>query len=102
MNTYTQIASFIEPALHSGLLKECLQIRSEAKLAEILEIYENIPSDNVVLDIDIDFFAEEKDYSIKMQLLKRLISKVKVVTIATSPYFIDQEVAVNLVKKLLS
>lgn len=34
VNTEAQIASFIQPALRAGLISECIQVRSEAKLEE--------------------------------------------------------------------
>ena len=95
----TQIASFIWPALNAGLIDECVQIRSEAKLEEMVV---KDWWDNVILDIDIDFFVWEKDYGHKMHLLRQMIEKAHVVTIATSPYFIDQQEAVSLIKELLS
>lgn len=102
VNTETQIASFIEPALQSGLLAECVQIRSEAKLEEIVKEYDNQAMNNIILDIDMDFFAFEHHGSEKMRLLKSFLEQAPVVTIATSPYFIDQNRAISLIKQLLS
>jgi hypothetical protein len=33
--------------------------------------------------------------------IQELMKKAELVTIATSPYFIDQEIAISLIKKLL-
>lgn len=105
VNTQTQIASFIKPALHSGLIGDCIQIRSEAKLQEIIHnnIIENwaLRIGNSIVDIDIDFFAHETDVTHKMSLLRQLLSSASVATIATSPYFIDQQRAIELVRELL-
>ena len=51
------------------------------------------PSENTVLNLDIDIFAPELDHIPeykKVKIIKNLLQKVKYVTIATSPYFIDQ------------
>lgn len=100
MNTQTQIASFIKPALHGGLLKECVQIRSEAKLVEIIQ-NSKFKIQNYIVDIDLDFFVHETNVSNKMNLLRQLISSAPVVTIATSPYFLDQHRAIELIHLLL-
>ncbi len=104
VNTKTQIASFIQPALRSWLIHECVQIRTEFTLEEVVQ---NLWSMNYALwsyivDIDIDFFAHETDIDHKISLLKQLISSAAVVTIATSPYFIDQTRALEIIRKLLS
>lgn len=112
VNTQTQIASFIKPALQSWLLKECVQIRSEAKLQHIAEDIKLKTENNTevlgfeswvlnyILDIDMDFFAHETDVSAKIELIRQLISSASVVTIATSPYFMDQQRAISLIKEL--
>lgn len=100
VNTQTQIASFIQPAIRSGLITECIQIRSEAKLQEVSsKAKQYMP---YILDIDIDFFAEEKEIEDKLALLRSLMPWAMLITIATSPFFIDQKKAIDIVKKLLS
>jgi hypothetical protein len=52
-----------------------------------------IPSDNSVLNLDLDIFAPELEHiqeEKKIDIIINLIKKVKYVTIATSPYFIEQ------------
>ena len=98
MNTQTQIASFIQPALRSGILSTCVQIRSEAKLQEIADSLDS--RDPYILDIDIDFFAHEENIQPKISLLQKLISSAQLVTVATSPSFIDQERAMSIIQEL--
>ena len=100
VNTQTQIASFIKPALQSGLVSECIQVRSEAKLQEIADF--KLDGLSYILDIDIDFFAHETDVSWKIELIRKLMRGAALVTIATSPSFIDQKRALELVRMLLS
>ena len=40
-------------------------------------------------------------YSETIEKVKKLISKSRVVTIATSPYFLDQNLAIKICKDLL-
>jgi hypothetical protein len=58
----------------------------------------------LVLDIDLDFWAPEmsiEKFSETVKKVKELISKSRVITIATSPYFIVQDLAINICKELL-
>lgn len=67
-----------------------IRIENEFQIDEYMNY---IPSENSVLNIDIDIFAPELDHipeEKKMQIIKNLLKRVKYVTIATSPYFIDQ------------
>jgi len=52
----------------------------------------------------LDFRAPEmsiEKYSDTIEKTKELISKSKVVTIATSPYFFNQELAIKVCKEIL-
>jgi len=58
-----------------------------------------------ILDIDIDFWAPEMgiaEWDRTIQKTRQLIAGASVVTIATSPCFIEQDRAVEIVKLLLS
>ena len=51
------------------------------------------PSTNSVLNLDLDIFATELDHipdDKKIKIIKNLLKRVKYITIATSPYFIEQ------------
>ncbi|MBQ2600072.1 hypothetical protein II582_01555 [bacterium] len=59
---------------------------------------------DLILDIDLDFRAPEmsiEKYSETIEKVKNLISKSRVVTIATSSYFLDQNLAIKICKDLL-
>jgi hypothetical protein len=52
-----------------------------------------IPSENSILNLDLDIFASELDHipsEKKVKIIKNLLKRVKYVTIATSPFFIEQ------------
>jgi len=57
-----------------------------------------------ILDIDIDFRHPDMNiekYQETIDKTRELISKAKLVTIATSPFFIDQNLAIQITKELL-
>ena len=75
--------NFIQPAIKVGLIDKVEQINTEYKLINF-QTKEN----NFILDIDLDFRAPEmsiENYSETVEKTKELISKSRVVTIATSP-----------------
>lgn len=91
--------NFIQPAIKSWLINNVEQINTEYKLLHF-QTNEN----NLILDIDLDFRAPEmsiEKYSDTIEKTKELISKSKVVTIATSPYFLNQELAIKVCKEIL-
>jgi hypothetical protein len=52
-----------------------------------------IPSENSILNLDLDIFAPELDHisaEKKVKIIKNLLKRAKYVTIATSPFFIEQ------------
>jgi len=78
-------------------------MRTETALQN-LSLYNSMdPSFNYILDIDMDFREKKSDQEIKedFEVVRKLIQNACLVTIATSPYFLDQETAIKLVKKLL-
>ena len=100
MHEVCTIADFIQPAICSGLLSDCIQVRTEYGLLHFDRIEKPY-----VLDIDIDFWAPEmsiEEFDRTIEKTRQLIAGASMVTIATSPYFIDQERAVEIVKLLLS
>jgi hypothetical protein len=91
--------NFIQPAIKSGLINKVEQINTEYKL---LNFQTN--EKDLILDIDLDFRAPEmsiESYKETIEKVKNLISKSRVVTIATSPYFLNQSLAFKICKDLL-
>mgnify|MGYP005672046545 CR=1 FL=1 len=73
-------------------------MRSEQALLAL-----QIPSTDFILDIDLDFWAPEMSISEKNKTIektKELIHQASLLTIATSPYFLEQEVALKLLQEL--
>lgn len=78
-----------------------IRIENEYQIDEYVDY---VPSENSVLNLDIDIFAPELDHipeEKKVNIIKNLLRKVKYVTIATSPYFIDQWKAIEKLREIL-
>lgn len=92
--------NFIQPAINCWLISNVEQINTEYKLLNF-----EVPNYSYILDIDLDFWAPEmsiEKYLETIEKTKTLISKSRVVTMATSPYFLDQNIAFRLINKLLN
>lgn len=58
---------------------------------------------DIILNIDLDFFQPDLDfidYNLKKEVVQRLAKKASVITVATSPFFIDQKLALKAFKDL--
>ncbi len=98
-NTELNVGNFIDPALHSGLIESVINISSQAEM----DNFEIVPGDPFLLDIDMDFFDPKLDYinnNQKIDLIKNLIPRASVITVATSPFFIDQNLAIKYLRKI--
>lgn len=98
VNYRCNVGNFIVPALRSGILSEVQQIRSERGL-----LHTEIPKQDYILDIDLDFWAPEMGIEALEESFKKIRSMIvsaKMVTIATSPYFLDQNLALDLLNKI--
>lgn len=102
-NFILNVGNYIIPAQKSGLIKDIYQIRSEENIDNFS--FEKIDkSVSNILNLDVDFFAPELDYmnyNNKINFVKKSIEKSDFITIATSPFFIDQELAIKIIKEIL-
>jgi len=57
---------------------------------------------NYIVDIDVDFRVDKEITQEEIHIIRELIKKAKAVTIATSPYFIDQDKAIEIIRKILA
>ncbi len=95
-NTTLNVGNFIPAAWHTLLVKNTTFITSQSELEtfDASSFLEN--NERFILDIDLDFFAPELDYinnRDKVRLIQKLMGSASVITFATSPFFIDQELA---------
>lgn len=101
------IGNFITPCIDSWLITHMTQIRTEYALqAESkkelwLITYDLWP---LIVDIDLDFRAPQmwiSNIEHTMSQVRLLMDHADLITIATSPYFIDQTLALDLLHQLL-
>lgn len=100
-NLSCNVGNYIQPVLRAWLVKQVVRIENEYQIDEYMDY---TPESNTVLNIDIDIFAPELDHIPeykKVQIIKNLLKKVKYVTIATSPYFIEQWKAIEKLENIM-
>lgn len=101
-NNVLNVWNYIVPALEEGIISEIIQIRSEYDLQEYIDTKHSI-SNNIILNLDLDFFAPELNYipfELKKKVVLDIAKKAKVITIATSPFFVEQELAISVFKEI--
>lgn len=110
-NTDLTIADFIVPALATGLVSEAVMVTGEERDGAGIFVWEgnqlkkiHSPSTStptsLILDIDLDYFSQGFDDEKTLATTKYWIEKADIITIATSPLFIDQEKAISVLKSL--
>lgn len=101
-NHFCNVGNYIQPAIQSGLIKKILRIENEVQMDQ----YADYSSDHeIVLNLDLDIFAPEMDFipeHKKLRTIRHFLKQARVVTIATSPFFIDQELAIEKLQRLFS
>jgi hypothetical protein len=103
------IASFIKPAKEIGLISEYEMVLTEYFLLqyEVSTIFNHFqPSSSIIVDIDLDFRAPEMGSEYYYQTIKKVrqfiaLPEVSCVTIATSPTYIHQQRAIDILRDIL-
>ncbi len=98
-NFVLNVGNYIPPAQEEGIIKDIISVISEG------EMDENPPvvNDNLIVNIDLDFWAEELDYipwDKKIKYTKAWMEEASLLTICTSPFFVDQERAIKALHEL--
>lgn len=108
-NEVLDIASFIKPAKEIGLISEYEIVLTEYSLLHRAEadslIYQI--TNSLIIDIDLDFRAPEmsiQEYDQTIKKVRQLIALPDVwcITVATSPTYIDQQRALEVLHDLLN
>ena len=105
-NEKCNVWNFISPTIESWIIRNQIQIRSTTALKN-LDINKN---QNFILDIDLDFCLDwidrNKINKEAVKFLKNRFDKIWKyalwITIATSPYFLNQEEAIKIMDELLT
>jgi len=101
-NFTLNVWNYIVPAIKSGLINEVIQIRSEISLLEYKKEQKKY-NKNIILNLDLDFFEPNLDYidyNLKKEIVLEVREKADLITICTSPYFIDQDLALKVLRDL--
>ncbi len=101
-NEVLNVGDYIIPAKNEGIIWDIVQIRNTTNLEGYLE-NKNKYKENIILNLDLDFFQPDLDfidYDLKKKVVLDSAEKASVITICTSPFFIDQELAVKIFKDL--
>lgn len=96
-NYVLNVGNFLKPALKAGLF-------SKVDIIDSSFAFQNSYSEEIVLDIDVDVFSPDMayiDHDLKLEKIRGYIEAARFITIATSPYFMDQEEAIRIIKELL-
>jgi hypothetical protein len=99
-NFLLNVGNYIVPAQQIGLVGDALLVTGEAGLGD----FSRAGRPNTILNIDLDFFAPELS-SIAFDRVRRFVDAhlpaASLVTIATSPFFIEQARAIEFLFRLL-
>lgn len=99
-NFFCNVGNYIKPAMQEGLIGEMIRIEGEQ---DMLREGNRILPKNVILNLDLDFFAEELDdidFEFKKSIILHFAKQAQVITIATSPFFIPGDRAITMLHKI--
>ncbi len=95
-NEVLNVGNFIRPALAA-------QIFSGVKIIDSREAFDEKISGEYILDLDMDVFSDEMSYipeAVKIKKIRELMKNARLATVAASPYFMEQEKAIGLIRKI--
>lgn len=100
-NYWCNVGNFLTSAKEAWIIEQIIQIRSQNALhnMEALDFH----TYNYILDIDVDFWEwkTEQEMEADFEIIRKLVDNVCLITIATSPYFMDQKQAIEIIKAIL-
>ena len=107
-NFTLNVGNYIIPAEREWLIWETIQIRGEEALQNYMVKSRGAPCgypgpQSIILNLDLDFFEPELDfidYDLKKQVILDVAQKADLITVCTSPYFIDQERALKVFRDI--
>jgi len=103
-NKVLNVGDYIVPAQEEWIIWDIIQIRNETNLNDYLKDLDKY-KDNIILNLDLDFFQPELDfidYELKKKVVLDAANKATLITVATSPFFINQELAIKVFKDIFS
>ena len=100
-NAILNVGNFIKPLLEESLIDKLYIVDSTYTLDQIEK--EICASKGYILDIDLDFFSKDMDYieeEKKISTINKLSKNAALITICTSPFFIEFDKAKAALDKL--
>ena len=100
-NFHLNVGNYIVPAERAGVVGQMQMVTSEDALRDLRFAARR----NKILNIDLDFFAPEMsyvDYALAQRFIEAHLPTASLITIATSPFFIDQARAIGRLRDLTS
>ena len=97
-NYTLNVGNYIIPAQKEGIIRDVIQIRNQTNLEDYRDLRFDLGWD-IILNLDLDFFQPDLefiDYDLKKKVVLDAAKKAKVITVATSPFFIDQQLAIKV------
>lgn len=94
-NFSCHVGNYILPAMRAGLVNNIIRLENEFQIDAAFG--KNFPK-NSVFNLDLDIFSPELSHIPKEKILAcihYIIPRVSYITIATSPYFINQDTAIE-------
>ena len=101
-NEFLNVGDYIIPAQKEWLIWDIIQIRNTNNLEEYIS-KSKFSSKNIILNLDLDFFQKELDfidYDLKKKVILDAVEKASFITVCTSPFFIEQDLAIKVFKDL--
>ncbi len=95
-NFVLNVGNFIKPALHLNYFSDVSIITGSIDF----ELKFETP---IVFDLDMDVFAPEMDYignPYKIKNIRQWMLQARAITIATSPFFMDQGKAIKIIRQI--
>ena len=96
------VGNYIIPAVHDWLVnKDIIQIRDSYNLEKYFTL--DLNGKDIILNLDLDFFQPELDfidYNLKKKAVLDAAEKASIITVASSPFFIDQDLAIKVFKDI--
>lgn len=98
-NQVLNVGNFIKPAMKLGIVGDAYFLDNEPSF------FKEYPTANTIVDIDLDLFAQEMDHMDFESILpsiRRIVTHADFLTVATSPFFIDQKRAIEWLHRIFS
>ncbi|NDK19293.1 hypothetical protein GW819_00450 [Candidatus Gracilibacteria bacterium] len=101
-NFSCNVGNYIQPALREGIIGKVLRIEDTIGMGKYAS-YLKGEGESIILNLDLDFFAPELDYipfEDKKRIILHFARQASLITVATSPFFIDQNRAIEMLGKV--